>query len=449
MTEDFFKQEYLQAFVIEVRQWFMQRVLALDTLAQVLIIAVSFALAWYLAPRVRPWLSAKIERFEVRLLSKRAVLAVTVLFLPIISLIILWASVLLMAAADWPHDVIDVVVSLLTAWVIVRLSSQIILDPSWARFVAVFAWTLVALHILGLLTPILALLDSIAITLGTLRVSAQGLIKGSLFLIVLVWVAIAVSRMLDARLSSSTTLTPVVQALFSKLLKIGLITVAVLMAVTTMGIDLTVLAVFGGALGVGIGLGMQRVVANLFSGVLLLLDRSIKPGDIIAIGDSFGWVNFLGARYVSVVTRDGVEHLIPNEELVTQRVENWSHSNRLVRLKIPLGVHYKSDLPQAIALCVEAAQENERVLRNPDAKCLLNGFGDSSVDLEIRIWINDPQNGVSNLKSDVLLRVWHKFHEHGVEIPYPQRDLHLRTGFQGNDESVLPELRPSGELPER
>ncbi len=157
------------------------------------------------------------------------------------------------------------------------------------------------------------------------------------------------------------------------------------------------------------------------------MDRSIKPGDVIAVDNTYGWINHLGARYASVITRDGIEHLIPNEELITQRVENWSYSNDLVRLRIPIGISYNSDPRKAIELCVEAAQMVPRVQLQPEPRCQVMGFGDSSVDLELRVWINDPQNGRANVISEVLLEVWDRFHEHDIEIPFPQRDLHVRS----------------------
>lgn len=159
------------------------------------------------------------------------------------------------------------------------------------------------------------------------------------------------------------------------------------------------------------------------------MDRSIKPGDVIAVGTSFGWINHPGARYTSVITRDGIEHLIPNEELITQRVENWSYSDDPVRLRIPIGIAYDSDPRTAIKLCVEAAEMVPRVQLKPEPRCQLRGFGDSSLDLELRVWINDPSNGRANVISEVLLEVWDRFHEHGIEIPFPQRDLHLRSMF--------------------
>ena len=172
---------------------------------------------------------------------------------------------------------------------------------------------------------------------------------------------------------------------------------------------------------------MQEIVANFISGIILLLDRSVKPGDTIAVAGYYGKIDSLGARYASVITRDGIEHLIPNEEFITTRVENWSYSNNLLRLKKVVGVHYKSDIHKAIELCLDAAAETDRILKDPKPVCLLREFNDSSVDLEIRFWINDPMNGRANVTSQLLLGIWDRFAENDIEIPYPQRDLHLRS----------------------
>ncbi len=198
----------------------------------------------------------------------------------------------------------------------------------------------------------------------------------------------------------------------------------------------------GGAIGVGIGFGLQKIFSNLISGFILLLDKSIKPGDTIIVEGSYGRVDTLSARYVSVITRDGIEHLVPNEEMIVNRVENWSYSHNNVRLRIPVGVHYNSNVRKAIELCLQAADETERVLKSPKPACLLKGFGDSSVDLEIRIWVRDPMNGCSNVKSQVLLSVWDKFHEHNIEIPYPQRDLHLRSVSESTVFVLQPTSKP-------
>jgi small-conductance mechanosensitive channel len=217
------------------------------------------------------------------------------------------------------------------------------------------------------------------------------------------------------------------QVLTLKLVRFALITLAVVLALGSVGIDLTALAVFSGAVGVGIGLGLQKVVSNLVSGIILLVDRSIKPGDVIEIADTYGWITSLNARYVSLATRDGKELLIPNEDLITGRVTNWSYSSDLIRQHVIVGVSYGSDVHLAVRLAVEAAIAVTRVLDVPNPACLLKEFGDSALILELRFWIRDPANGTANVRSEVMLRIWDLFREHGIEFPFPQRELTLRN----------------------
>jgi small-conductance mechanosensitive channel len=202
---------------------------------------------------------------------------------------------------------------------------------------------------------------------------------------------------------------------------------AVVLALGSIGIDLTAFAVFSGAVGVGVGFGLQKVVSNLISGVILLLDRSIKPGDVIGIDGTYGSVIALNARYASVQTRDGKEYLIPNEDLITQQVTNWSFSDDLVRLHVKVGISYRSDPHAAIRLGLEAARDVPRVLSEPAPTCLLVEFGDSTIDLELRFWIRDPVNGITNVRSAVMLNMWDLYRQHGIELPHPQRDLTLRN----------------------
>ena len=217
--------------------------------------------------------------------------------------------------------------------------------------------------------------------------------------------------------------------LISKTLRITLIVVAILLSISSLGIDLTALAVFTGGIGVGIGFGMQKIFANLISGFILLMDKSLKPGDIITLGTTFGEINKLSARYVSVITRDGIETLIPNEELISTRVENWSFSNNHVRVRIPIGVSYNSDIHKVRELALQAANEVERVFKEPKPVCNLLHFGDNSVNFELRVWIGDPVNGVGNIRHQINMRIWDLFKENDVEIPFPQRDLHIRSSI--------------------
>jgi small-conductance mechanosensitive channel len=421
--EEWFSPDSLIAFGQAAWDWFREQVLVVPNLLQLVAVALALAGAAFVAPR--------LGRFLLRVAAdgrwRRLVDAVQELLLPLVWLLLVGVAWQAAVLQGWPARILEIAASLLMAWLVINVASRLIRNPVWARAVAISAWTIAALNILRLLDPTVALLDSFAIQFGAVRISLLTVTKSVFALAVLLWIATVVSETMESRLRHSPNLTPSVQVLFGKLLKFSLITIAVLAAISTTGMDLTVLAVFGGALGVGIGLGLQRVVANLFSGLILLIDKSIKPGDVVAVAGTYGWVNTLGGRYVSVVTRDGIEHLIPNEEFITTRVENWTHSNSQIRIKIPIGVHYHSDVERALEICVQCAGEVPRVLQDPKPVCQLRAFGDNSVELELRLWLGDPMNGINNVRSDTLRRIWKSFHEEGIEIPYPQRDLHLRS----------------------
>lgn len=435
--ENIFSAGRLTDFYQHALNWLMNEVLVLSTLIQAVGVLVALTLAILFGRHVRTWLDGALERHAARTNWSRIISAVRLVVIPLLWLGFVWLGVFVAHGASWPLHLLKSAASLLSAWVLIRLTSQLVRDKAWAQFVAVTLWTVAALNILDLLGPTLALMDSLAVNFGQLRISLLTVVKGVLSLFVLVWVALVASGVLERRFNQSPNLTPTVQVLLGKLTRATLLVLAVLIAIRSVGIDLTAFAVFSGALGVGIGFGLQKIIANLVSGVILLLEKSVKPGDVIAVNGTYGWIESLGARYASVVTRDGTEHLIPNEDFITQRVENWSHRDKLLRLRIPIGISYRADVRLAIQQCLDAASEVERVLKEPKSVCLLKGFGDSSVDLELRMWIDDPQNGVSNVKSQVLLLIWDKFHEHEIEIPFPQRDLHVRSVFRHQDDEGI------------
>jgi small-conductance mechanosensitive channel len=410
----------------QAAQWAADNVFDLSTLTEILVVAFAFLLAKVAEPRIGTRLGAvrvppRFDRFLAPVIR-----TLTPLTLPLVWLVVLWVAVAAAEEAGWGHRVVTSAVSLLTAWIIIRLATTFVRQPGWSRAIAVAAWTVAALNIIGLLGPTVAVLDGIAIRFGELRVSVLDVAKGALALGVFLWLAAVASRLIERRLAATENLTPSAQVLFGKLARIPLFILAAVVALETVGIDLTVFAVFSGAVGLGVGFGLQKVVSNLISGLILLMDKSVKPGDVIAIGETYGWINSLNARYVSVITRDGTEHLIPNEELISQRVENWSYTHNLVRLRIPVGISYQSDVRGAIRLAREAAASIERVMKEPPPQCHLKGFGDNGVDLELRIWINDPQNGLSNVTNLVLLEIWDAYHEAGIEFPFPQRDVSIK-----------------------
>jgi len=417
--------------------WWFDQVYVPSTLVQLGIITSVFLLARLLAPLVKKLL-AGLKRTTTRVPAfTRVWAAFDTMVIALPWLLLQWLAIAIAKSAGSPHHLLNTIASLLSAWVAIRLISHWVKNPLWSRFLALGAWTLAALNILRLLPATMELLDAMAINLGKVRLSVLTLFEGAITFGLLLWLAMAVAGLIERQLKGTTAVSPAARVLMGKFLRIALVAAVVLLTLNHMGIDLTAFAVLSGALAVGLGFGLQKIFSNLVSGVILLLDKSIKPGDVIAVGQTYGWIDHLGARYVSIVTRDGVEHLIPNEELITQRVENWSHSNNLLRLRIPVSISYRGDPRRAMELCVEAAQMVPRVLLDPEPRCLLRAFGTSSVDLELRVWITDPENGRGAVVSDVLLGIWDRFEEHGIEIPFPQQDLHIRSVMGESDGAAL------------
>jgi small-conductance mechanosensitive channel len=276
---------------------------------------------------------------------------------------------------------------------------------------------------LGGLTPLVAGLDRASMGIGTRRISLLDVVNAVGLSLLLFLAARALLGLILRWIGQARVLDAAQRVLFQKLAQIAVVTFAIFIGIDLLGIDLTALAVFSGAFGLAIGFGLQKTLGNLIAGLILLLDRSIKPGDVIAVGDTFGWVNKIGVRAVSVLTRDGKEHLIPNERLMTDEVENWSFSSRDVRVHVGFRVSFDCDLRLAQRLAVEAASVSPRVLTDPAPVCWIKAFGDNGVEFDLRIWIDSPEAGVGNVTSDVFFRIWDLFKEHGVTMPVPQRDL--------------------------
>lgn len=410
--------DWLAANAVEIR---------VATIWQVTAIASSYVIAWFLnrllrssAPSLTTWKWAEsFAPLANRIFSP--------LVLPTIWLSLLWISLGIAHQFSLKGPLLNLAATLATAWVAIRLSASLVRDPAQSRTLAIIVWTIAAFNILGLLTPTMQLLDSVSVEAGSLRISPLTVLKAFVWLGGALWLASFAGGMIERRVSLSPVLTPSMQILIAKLANIALVGAAAVVALSAVGVDLTALTVLTGALGLGAGFGFQKAVANFVSGLSMLLDRSIKPGDVISVGETFGWVRAMGGRYVSVLTRDGLEYLIPNEDLITKQVVNWSLSDNRVRIRSPIGVSYNSDIHKARQLCIDAARATPRVLDDPPPLCHLVDFGDSAIHLELRFWINDPRNGIANVKSDVLLNIWDKFKSEGIEIPFPQRDVHVST----------------------
>ncbi|MDE0680006.1 MAG: mechanosensitive ion channel [Gammaproteobacteria bacterium] len=419
-------REILQTILDTVLSVLPEGVTLEESLLQAGLAAALCLGAWLISRRMHP---AIVEWCESRPRWESARRALEPLIWPVAWLVFLSLLLGLFVAIQQDTWLQEILTSLLVAWIVVRTVSRAIRNPVLSRVAAVIAYGMAVLSIFDMLGPTITILDSFKLELGKeFSLSLYEILTTALLLAVLISLASFASRVTERRLRDADWVTPTGRVLLNKTIRIGLFVFAILISISTAGIDLTALAVIGGAVGFGIGFGLQKVFSNLISGLILLMDKSIKPGDVITVENTYGWVNKLGARYVSIITRDGIEHLIPNETMITEPVSNWTHSDANTRLRIPIGVHYETDLELATRLGVEAAQSQSRVLGDPAPRCLVKGFGESAIDLEIRFWIQDADSGVSNIKSAVILEVWRLYQEHGIRIPYPQRDLHIKSG---------------------
>jgi small-conductance mechanosensitive channel len=338
-------------------------------------------------------------------------------------------------AAHYPSDWLALLTPLLLSLASIRLVAYMLrlsLRPgpalrAWEQLVSLGVWAFVALYLLGWLKPLAAALDGIRLVPGEHPLTLLTLLKAAASLGAMLLLTWWLGAALERRIMGASGISAGIRVSIAKVIKFLLITLGLLLGLSAVGIDLTAFAVFGGALGVGLGLGLQRIASNLVSGFILLFDRSIRPGDVISIGDRFGWVQELRARYLVVRDRDGVETLIPNENLVTSQVINWSYSDRKVRIKTPVAISYHDDPELALRLLEEVAREHPRILADPTPGARLLAFGDNGMQLELRAWIQDPEAGVNNIRSELNLAIWRAFKTHGITIPYPQRDLHIRS----------------------
>ncbi|MBN7761453.1 mechanosensitive ion channel [Nitratireductor aquibiodomus] len=417
--------------LIEIANWVRTELINLAnpwTFYQLAIIAILFIVAKLASQGLENRLEARARRIKGHQGLLRVIIALMRRTDWILFVILLFIVLTVLRASTWPSRtvLISLTLSLSLAWLFTSVVSRIIRNRLLARTIGWIAWTYAAIVILGVNDEAAAFLDTLALPLGKTRLSALVLLKAAVLLTATVWLAIVIGNYFDERVQRSDELTPSIRVLLGKLVKIGLVIAAGGIALSSVGVDLTALTVFSGAIGVGLGFGLQKVVSNFISGIIILLDKSIKPGDTITLGDTFGWIRELRARFVSVITRDGREYLIPNEDFITQQVINWSFSDEMVRLDVPFGVSYEADPHQVSALAIQAAISVGRVDADRRPVCWLTGFGDSSLDFVLRFWIRDPQQGLTNVRGKVLLALWDTLKENGIEIPYPHREVIMK-----------------------
>lgn len=384
-----------------------------------------------LSPIVRPGALDETRRTAMR----TGLLALV----PILLWLLLFAAVTTLRHYAQPVDLLRLALLLIGALALIRMGVFVLrhsFSPgsrlkAWEGVLTITIWSLVALHLLGWLPIVSQALDEYAISFGQLRLSLYTLVSFTLFVALWLLVALWLSNAVQWRVMRSEALDDSLKLAISKLTKFALLTVAVIGAMLAAGIDLTAFAVFGGALGVGLGLGLQRVVSNFVSGVILAFEGSIRPGDVISMGEHAGTVQTLHARHVVIHTRDGLDVLVPNENLMTGEITNWSYGDRNVRLRLPVSISYDDDPEAAIALLEKTAAGHPRVLADPPPAACLARFGDSSIELELRAWVNDPERGIGNVRSELNRAVWKAFKTAGIAIPFPQRVVHLTGSTSG------------------
>jgi small-conductance mechanosensitive channel len=343
--------------------------------------------------------------------------------------ILVIAARVTMYHSTWPSRsyLLMVAAKLALAWLAIRLVTSVIHNAFIVRVVSVAAWLVAALSIIGQLEPASDALDSISVVLGGLRLTPLLLIKLGALLIAALWLTNIASNFVESQITRSGDLTPSIQVLLIKTIRLGLMFLAVAIALSAVGINLSALAVFSGAVGVGIGFGLQKIIANFISGIILLVDKSVKPGDLVTIGDNTGRISAMMTRYISVAAGDGREFLIPNEDLVTQKVTNWTYTDKNTLVKINFGTNYDADPRLVCTLAIETAAAAPRALKNKPPNCILTEFTDAGMKFSLTFWLADP-DGMDNVRSDVMLTLWDALKRESIRMPYPVREIRIRGG---------------------
>jgi len=330
-------------------------------------------------------------------------------------------------------NILNIAVPLLFALTLIRLIIHVLRKvfksshwlESSEHFIVLTVWTGFALHLTGYLPTVMNTMDSLGFQIGKQRVSLLLILSGIFSFLFTMLLAMWIANALEHRIMVKEKLDMNLRVVLSKLIRACLFVSGILIALPLAGIDITVLSVFSGALGVGIGFGLQKIASNYISGFIILLDRAIHPGDMLTVDNCYGKVSQLTTRYLVLQNGDGTESIIPNETLISSPVINHTYTNRKVRLSIPVQISYQSNLHRAMEIMKQAALKHPRVLTDPEAKVFLKSFGDFGINLEMGIWIEDPEEGRLSLCSDINMEIWNEFQKSGIEIPYPQQEIRM------------------------
>ncbi len=397
---------------------------AYQALIVIALILGAYAIYYLSRPTIRHWLGRLHGRPKWQL---RFLVLINQRLWLLIFIILSWLTVWFMREITWPSrsHFIEMAAILATGYFLISISTRMIRNKYSRKFVNWVGWIYITLKVLGLREAFSSTLDLISIQIGSASISALDMLTTFLTLGVLFVLSRIATRIAITQINAIDDISASVRVLLIKAWQVTLFLVATLIGLFVIGFDVANLAILSGAVGLGIGFGLQKIISNLVSGVIILMDESIKPGDVISRGDTFGWITELGARFVSVTTRDGREHLIPNEEFITSEVINWSHSNNLVRLDIFFRTSFECEPRFVKRVASEAPLLVKRVEQKPAPVCHMINVGENSLEFILRFWIHDTSKGLTNVKGDVYLALWDALKDNNIDIPYPRRDVQI------------------------
>lgn len=422
-------------FVLETTQRIYEQFTSAEGLYQLSIISVGLLFAW-MSRRLAEQLTDKFwpnvaEKKPFMVNVQRSFKRVLI---PVVWVLVLWVAIPIFGQNAIANDMLRIIASMLQAWIVITLFSTVVNDPVWSKAFATAAWFIAALYILRLLNPAIAFLDGVGVSFGERHVSVYEIIKGLIVLVLLVWLATQLSRFVQARLQQSKSLNSSMRSLVSQAVRLGSFFCAALVALNSIGIDLTALAVFSGAIGVGVGFGLQSIFSNLMSSAIILMEGSISVGDFVELESGVtGEVKEINTRATLITTNDRVDILVPNSQFINGTVINWTLRDKHRRTRIPFGVAYGTEKELVKKAALEAASSLPHELKGRHARpaeVWLVGFGDSSLDFELVLWLEpDAVKRPLAILSEYNWAIETSLRKHGIEIPFPQRDLHIKSGI--------------------
>ena len=403
-----------------------------STRIELAVIAGCLLLAGLLSRLIKHRQRARTDYDNLSAAARLGVDGLQRLLFPLTGVATLSAARALYGALHQPPVLMHLVIAMLVAMGVIRMTvyalRQVFSPAGWLStfefLIGLTIWTAWALHALDILPEVIDWLDHQQVALGKQKLSLWALMQGGAWVLVTLIVAIWLSGSVERKLMRAP-LDSNLRIVLARLSKVALMFLALMITLPLVGIDLTALSVFGGALGVGLGFGLQKIMANYVSGFIILLDRSIRIGDLISVGSDRGQVQQITTRYTVLRSPSGVQSIVPNETLISSVVQNEGLSDREVRLAVTVQVGYADDVERAMSILEECARVHERVLPEPAPRAFLHSFGDSGINLELGMWITDPENGTLGIRSAVQLEILRRFRAENIEIPFPQREIRV------------------------